>query len=187
MEGPGMNHAARPPASDNAAAAAAQALEQQREAASYAASYAQPISAPVTGGEGNPSPQEAKRAKADAEYLSLMLNPAAIELVRLRERSAYSSAPRIPLYCSGHRTGVALALNVSNEAGEGTPVPDHIEMVCLPDPKAGMAGTADQGQSYTVHCGPCGRSTRRQDAWLLNAALKCLGTTAGSGYRITIT
>jgi hypothetical protein len=186
MERPGMNDATQPPAFDYAAAAAAQALEQQRQAAAAAAAYAQPISAPFRA-EGNPSPRDAKRAKADAEYLSLRLNPAAIQLVRLHVRSAYSSAPRIPLYCSGHRTGVGLVLMVSSETDEGTPVPEHIEMLCPPDPKAGKAGTADRGQSYTVHCGTCGRSTRRQDAWLLNAALKCLGTKAGSGYRITIT
>jgi hypothetical protein len=131
-----------------------------------------------------------RRVKADARYRELMFSPEAIELVRSRERAGYHSTPGIPLYCTGHRTGVALVLMVDNEIDEGTPVPDHIVMLCRPDRKARAAGAAAQGKSYTIQCGTCGRPTSRQDAWLLETALKCLvaaDTQKGKGYRITIT
>jgi hypothetical protein len=133
---------------------------------------------------------DSRRAKADARFRELMFSAEAITLVRSRERAAYASAPGIPLYCADHRTGVALVLMVNNEIDEGTPVPDHILMLCQADPKAGAVGTAVQGKSCAVRCGTCGRSTSRQDAWLLERALKCLDaadTQARKGYRITIT
>lgn len=128
-----------------------------------------------------------KRAQATEKFWEMAENHALIELVRKRERHAYSSPPRIPLYCSGHRTGVALVLMTSNEIDEGAPVPEHIELLTVPDAKANQPGTAEHGQSYTVRCGTCGRSTRKQDVKLLRAALECLAKSDTRGYSITIT
>ena len=170
---------------DQAAKLAAQVAEQRLQSEYLFAALPQPQTyGPPTLAR---SRADAKRAQADATFRRLISDPAAMELVRAREGKATSSTPRIPLYCSGHRTGVAVVLAVDNEVDEWTYVEDHIQMYCLRDPKAGSPGTWRGGSSYTVQCGQCGRSTGRRNAWLLERALACLVKSDTRGYRISLT
>lgn len=134
-----------------------------------------------------------------AEYMALMQNRLAILAVRARQKRE-NRVLRIPLYCEGHRTGVAIELMVMNEDGEGQTVPDHLLIYTVPDLKADKPGTAENGhsyaghqttgQSYTIHCGTCGRAITRQNVKLLRATIECVimaGRDPKSGWRISIT
>lgn len=82
-----------------------------------------------------------------AEYIALMQNRLAILAVRARQKRE-NRVLRIPLYCEGHRTGVAIELMVMNEDGEGQTVPDYLLIYTVPDAKADKPGTAENGHSY---------------------------------------
>lgn len=86
-------------------------------------------------------------------------------------------------------------LAVCNDIDEGETVPDHVQMLVEPEVGADSPGTAasghsTRGNSYSIVCGTCGRTTSRQDVKLLRDAIECLATAnvkAKGRYRISIT
>lgn len=137
-----------------------------------------------------------------AEYMALMHHPRAVDAVRARMRRD-GRILRIPLYCSGNRTGVAAFLTVNNEIPYSGPeekwdvqsVPDFLDMWTGPDPTAHRPGTAERsvapGQSYTIGCAACGRSIRRNSVELLRKVIELVvkgGVSGpGNGWRVSLT
>lgn len=148
------------------------------------------------------------------EFFELRTHPGAIALFRAREKGdGATGVPRIPLTCSGHKTGIALVVYIRSEVDEGTPVPDHLDMYTVPDVKADKPGTAKEdeprpvdwskhwsqaidedvrhqantGNSFTIRCGTCGRSIRRRKVKLLRDAIERVVNSGKNSYRISIT
>lgn len=148
------------------------------------------------------SQQAADRAPAanqSAEFYALTLDPAAIALVRAGQRRE-DRPLKVVLMCSGHRTGVSMALVIDDEVGSDEDwrrVPEHILMYAVKDINGpdGAFGNGDpsftsEARSYTIVCGTCDRQIRRQNVKLLREALKCIVESRQGqkgGYRISIT
>ena len=118
----------------------------------------------------------------------------AVAAVQSRQVTAYDTPPRIPLMCSGHRTGLALLVVAVNELDEDVTVPYHLQLSVVDDPRAKAAGSVEDPPytmgSYKILCGSCGRPTSQRAIRLLRAALECMtkaGSADGPAYRIRIT
>lgn len=147
-----------------------------------------------------------------AEYRALMVNPLAIKAVRARQRGSYGAVPQIPLYCSGHRTGMAIILGVRKGTDEGVHVQDHLIMYPAHDINAGKAATRARGNipqpidwtkptaagqqfpwgddypaSHAIFCGTCDHTVRRKKVWLLREAIERVVNSGKRPYRISIT